>query len=190
MPFDLRTTQGRRESPAIHLEARPARGNATNASQPATRPKITRKSTPPPGYVLPANKQVIGRGSALSPEGEVGDSCSRDGHHAGWQVAGDSGGSPQWDVYLHRGTPGSSWHGRSKNPFLTWYKSHLFSLNLSCRTSRLQKLYCDWCQWKASSPFFPCPSHWPIWAVIDFACLSSCASVSYLCPWEGPFGLP
>lgn len=52
MPFDLRTTQGRRESPAIHLEARPARGNATNASQPATRPKITRKSRPPPPQAM------------------------------------------------------------------------------------------------------------------------------------------
>ena len=81
MPCDLRTTQGGQENPAIRLEVRPAKGNATNASQLATGPQITRKS--PPGHVLPANKQVSGRGTALSPEGEEVGSCSRDGHHAG-----------------------------------------------------------------------------------------------------------
>ena len=44
-----------------------------------------------------------------------------------------------------------------KNQFLNWYKSHLFSLNLSCGTSLLQKLYCDWCQWKSQVHCFPGP---------------------------------
>ena len=42
----------------------------TNASQLATGPKIARKSSP--GHAQPANKQVIGRGAAFSPEGEAG----------------------------------------------------------------------------------------------------------------------
>ena len=46
------------------------RGNATNVSQLATGPKIARKSSP--GHAQPANKQVIGRGAAFSPEGKGG----------------------------------------------------------------------------------------------------------------------
>ena len=70
MPCDLRTTQGGRESSTILLEVRPTRGNASNASQLATEPKIARKSTL--RHAKPANKEVIGRGTALSPEGEGG----------------------------------------------------------------------------------------------------------------------
>ena len=64
----LRDNLRRQESPAIRLEVRPMRGNATNASQLATGPKIARKSSP--GHAQPANKQVIGRGVAFSPEGK------------------------------------------------------------------------------------------------------------------------
>lgn len=67
MLCDLR---GAKKSSTIHLEIRPTKGNATNASQLATGPKIARKSSP--GHAQPANKQVIGRGAALSPEGEAG----------------------------------------------------------------------------------------------------------------------
>lgn len=58
------------ERPSIRLEVRPMKGKATNASQMATGPKIARKSSP--GHAQPANKQVIGRGAALSPEQEAG----------------------------------------------------------------------------------------------------------------------
>ena len=51
------------------------RGNATNVSQLATGPKIARKSSP--GHAQPANKQVIGRGAAFSPEGKGGLLLSR-----------------------------------------------------------------------------------------------------------------
>ena len=40
--------------------------------------------------------------------------------------------------------------------------------------------------WKALYPLFYWASHLPIWAMVDFLCLSSCAPVSYLSSWEGP----
>lgn len=75
MRCDLRTTQGGRESSTILLEVRPTRRNASNASQLITEPKIARKNTL--GHAKHANKEVIGRGTALSPEGEGGPLLSR-----------------------------------------------------------------------------------------------------------------
>lgn len=69
MLCDLR---GGQESSTIHLEIRPTRGNATNASQLATVPKTARKNLPIPGYAQIANKQVTGRGTAPIPEEEGG----------------------------------------------------------------------------------------------------------------------
>ena len=69
MLCDLR---GAKKSSTIHLEIRPTKGNATNASQLATVPKTARKNLPTPGYAQIANKQVTGRGTAPIPEGEGG----------------------------------------------------------------------------------------------------------------------
>lgn len=51
-----------------HLEVKPARGNASNISQPVTGPENVKKN--PLVHVQSANKQVTGSGTALSPEGE------------------------------------------------------------------------------------------------------------------------
>ena len=77
-----------------------------------------------------------------------------------------------------------------KNQFLNWYKSHLFGLNLSCGNLTPPKAVLWLMSMEISGPLFPWAFHWPIWVAVDFTCLSHCASVSYLCPWEGPFELP
>ena len=60
--------KGSRGSLAICLEVKPARGNASNVSQPVTEPENVKKN--PLVHVLSADKSVIGSGTALSPEGE------------------------------------------------------------------------------------------------------------------------
>ena len=103
---------------------------------------------------------------------------------------GDSSSSPQQDIYIHWGARGGPWRDRYENRFPNWYGSHLLCLNFSHWTSLLQKLYCDQCRQKAEHSWLYWASHLPIWAAVDFAWLSSCASVSYPIPGKGPSELP
>ena len=80
-----------------------ARGNASHVSQPATGPKSAKRN--PLVHAQSANKKVIESGIVLSPEEEGGLPLPR--QHAGrLRQPRDSDGSPQRDVYLHRGAPG------------------------------------------------------------------------------------
>lgn len=194
MPCNLRTTQRDWESPTIHLEVSPTRGNATNASQLATRCKsfcsfFARKSHPV--HAQPANKQVIGRVTSLSPEGEGVVSSSWDGLS---HPSLDDWGSPGILVVPPNEmsiTIEDSWVVLD----LAGKKADLiemettYSVLISHAGPLLHKLYCNSYQWKALHSLF----HWcslPIQAAVDLVCLSNWASVSYSCPWKEPSEFP
>lgn len=146
---------------------------------------IARKS--PPDHAQLSNKEFIGRETALSPVGE-GGSCSWDGH-AGWlRLPGNSGGSPiEMSIFIQESHIVLDMIGTRL--IFNWYRA---TNSVLISQAFLQKLYCDWYQWKASYLLLYWAFHLPVWTVVDFTCLfiNSCAWLYYLPSRKRPSGLP
>lgn len=102
-------------------------------------------------------------------------SCSWDGH-AGWlRLPGNSGGSPsEMSIFIQESYIVLDMVGTRL--IFNWYGA-TYSVLIS--QAFLQKLYCDWCQWKASHLLVHWASHLPVWTVFDLTCLFGCAWVLY-----------
>ena len=187
VPCSPRTTQGGHGSLTIHLEVKPARGNASNVSQLATGPKSAKKN--PLVHAQSANEQVIGSGTVPSPKGE-GELLLLRWPCCMTEAALGFCWLPAMRCLSPSRSPGWSLMWQVRKPVFNWHRSHLLCPALSLWASFLQKLYSDWCQRKALHLFLHWASHLPIWAAFNLTWLFSCAWVSYHTTGERPSGVP
>ena len=115
-------------------------------------------------------------------------SCSWGGH-AGWlRLPGNSGGSPiEMSIFIQESHIVLDMVGTRL--IFNWYRA---TNSVLISQAFLQKLYCDWYQWKASYLLLYWAFHLPVWTVVDFTCLfiNSCAWLYYLPSRKRPSGLP
>lgn len=144
----------------------------------------------PPGHVLPANKQVIGTGTALSPEGEEVGSCS-----PRWPSCWMTGGQGFWQLPSMRclspsKAPQVVLHmARSKLNFLT--ETRTTYLVLICHAGPYSSKSCIVFDVNRNlSPLFLPGPFTGRFELRLISCLSIVPQCLTSVLWKGPFELP